>query len=147
MQSKYDLLRQSEHEAQRRSQELAHQLEPFLSPLLIVLDKRLEKRLVRTMVQWCVASIRFSKSKQGLLQGSAFQSDHFLLEEAKKEVERLKAQGKRRRCLLDGRVIEKPASSTLEGLGPVLWSKAKRNDPIALAKDCGAMLRRCGPLG
>ncbi len=60
------------------------------------------------------------------LKWSAWHIDQFLLEEAKKEVERLKAQGKRILCLFDGSVIEKPESSTLQATGPVLSSKAKR---------------------
>ena len=60
------------------------------------------------------------------LTWSALHIDRFLLEEAHKEVERLKAEGKRIRCLFAGRVIEKPESRTLEATGPVLSSKAKR---------------------
>jgi Transposase DDE domain len=52
--------------------------------------------------------------------------DHYLLEEADKEVKRLKEQGKRLLCIWDGSVLEKPESSTLEGLCPVVSSKAKR---------------------
>jgi hypothetical protein len=40
------------------------------------------------------------------------QIDHFLLEEAKKEVERLKSLGKRILVLMDGSVIEKSESMT-----------------------------------
>lgn len=160
MQSKYGILQQRDQEEETLSQELAQMLETFLSPLLLVLDRLLDKRLIRTLVQCCVAIIRFRNNKQGLLlselgsyldghQGlskratagtkrvsnllrslkwSALQIDHFLLNEADKEVERLKAQGKRILCLFDGSVIEKPESSTLEGLGPVLSSKAKRTN-------------------
>jgi hypothetical protein len=60
------------------------------------------------------------------LKWSALHIDRFLLEEAGKEVERLKEQGKRILCLFDGSVIEKPESSKLEATGPVLSSKAKR---------------------
>jgi Transposase DDE domain len=52
--------------------------------------------------------------------------DQFLLNEADKEVKRLKAQGKRALCLWDGSVLEKPESRALEGLCPVTSSKAKR---------------------
>jgi hypothetical protein len=52
--------------------------------------------------------------------------DHYLLQEADKEVKRLKEQGKRILCIWDGSVIEKPESSTIEGLCPVVSSKAKR---------------------
>ena len=58
-------------------------------------------------VKWTVASI-----------------DQFLLNEADKEVKRLKAQGKRALCLWDGSVLEKPESRALEGLCPVTSSKA-----------------------
>ena len=64
--------------------------------------------LIRS-VKWTVASI-----------------DQFLLNEADKEVKRLKAQGKRVLCLWDGSVLEKPESRALEGLCPVTSSKAKR---------------------
>src|SRR5947209_18669953 len=60
------------------------------------------------------------------LKWSVLHIDRFLLEEANKEVERLKAEGKRILCLFDGSVIEKPESRTLEATGPVLSSKAKR---------------------
>ena len=52
--------------------------------------------------------------------------DQFLLDEADKEVRKLKEQGKRLLCLWDGSVLEKPESSTVEGLCPVISSKAKR---------------------
>ena len=39
---------------------------------------------------------------------------------------KLKEQGKRLLCLWDGSVLEKPESSTVEGLCPVISSKAKR---------------------
>lgn len=54
------------------------------------------------------------------------QIDEYLLNEAEKEVEKLKEQGKRILCLWDGSVVEKPESSQLEGLCPVISSKAKR---------------------
>lgn len=66
MQSKYDILRQVDQEAVGAAQELAQMLETFLSPLLLALDKVLDKRLVRTLVQCCVAIIRFRNHKQGL---------------------------------------------------------------------------------
>jgi hypothetical protein len=48
------------------------------------------------------------------------------VEEAGKEVKRLRDLGKMVLCIWDGSVIEKPESSTLEGLCPVVSSKAKR---------------------
>src|SRR5712691_853179 len=145
MQSKYDILQANEQEPQKVSQEIVQELELFLLPLLTVLDTFLDKRLVRTLVQCCVAIIRFRNHKQGLLlselgsylggyeglsktatagtkrlgkllrslKWSAWHIDRFLLEEASKEVERLKGQGKRILCLFDGSVIEKPESSKL----------------------------------
>jgi len=59
MRSKYDILFQDEQESDTLSQELASLLESFLSPLLLILDRLLDKRLVRTLVQCCVAIIRF----------------------------------------------------------------------------------------
>jgi len=160
MQTKYDILPEKEQDAQKTSQEITQVLEEFLSPLLIVLDALLDKRLVRTLVQCCVAIIRFRNTKQGLLlselgsymdgyrglsktatagtkrlsnllrslKWSVLQIDQYLRNEANKEVERLKAQGKRILCIWDGSVLEKAESRTLEGLAPVLSSKAKRTN-------------------
>jgi hypothetical protein len=52
--------------------------------------------------------------------------DRSVLEKADEEVTRLKEQGKRILWVWDGRVVEKAASEKLEGLCPVLSSKAKR---------------------
>src|SRR5712692_8679035 len=122
MQSKYDILHDHEQEPQQVSQELAQMLETFLSPLLLVLDTFLDKRLVRTLVQCCVAILRFRNNKQGLLLSElgsymdgysglsvnapagtkrvgnlirsikwrVFHIDHYLLQEADKEVQKLK---------------------------------------------------------
>lgn len=160
MQSKYDILHENEQESESASQEIAALLETFLSPLLLVLDRLLDKRLVRTLVQCCVAIIRFRNNKHGLLlselgsymdgyrglstrapagtkrisnllrslKWSVLQIDQYLLTEANKEVEKLKSQGKRILCIWDGSVLEKPESSTLEGIAPVLSSKAKRTN-------------------
>ena len=49
------------------------------------------------------------------LKWSVLQIDQYLLTEANKEVERLKAQGKRILCIWDGSVLEKAESRTLEG--------------------------------
>ena len=48
------------------------------------------------------------------------------MDQADREVERLKSRGKRVWCVWDGSVIEKPESEKLEGLSPVVSSKAKR---------------------
>lgn len=158
MQPKYDILQENEQDPQKTAQEIAEMLETYLSPLLLVLDQVLDKRLVRTLVQCCVAIIRFRNTKQGLLlselgsymdgyrgvsvkapagtkrvgnlirsiKWSVLHIDRYLLEEAGKEVTHLKEQGKRIVCIWDGSVIEKPESSQLEGLCPVVSSKAKR---------------------
>jgi hypothetical protein len=158
MQSKYDILQENEQDPQKTAQEMAQLLETYLSPLLLVLDTLIDKRLVRTLVQCCVAIIRFRNNKQGLLlselgsyldgfpglsatatagtkrisnllrslKWSILQIDRYLLEEAEKEVNKLKEQGKRILCIWDGSVIEKPESSKIEGLCPVVSSKAKR---------------------
>ena len=52
--------------------------------------------------------------------------DKYLVEQADKEIEKLKAMGKRVLCVWDGNVIEKPESEKLEGLCAVISSKAKR---------------------
>jgi Transposase DDE domain len=158
MQLKYDILSEKEQASAAVAQETAQLLEQFLLPLMIVLDRLLDKRLVRTLVQCCVAIMRFRNSKQGLLlselgsfmdglpgagptatagtkrlgnlirslKWSVVQIDQFLLSEAEKEVKRLRAEGKRILCIWDGSVLEKPESSKIEGLCPVVSSKAKR---------------------
>jgi len=67
MRTKSDLLQENEQDRQKASQEIAQELELFLVPLLTVLDTRVDKRRVRTVVQCCVAIIRFRNTKQGLL--------------------------------------------------------------------------------
>ena len=67
MQPKYAILHAPDQEEISTSQEFAQLLETFLAPLLLVLDQVLDKRLVRTLVQCCVAIIRFRNQKQGLL--------------------------------------------------------------------------------
>jgi hypothetical protein len=160
MQCKYDLLQENEQDPQKASQEIAQDLEVFLFPLVSELDTLLDKRLVRTLVQCCVAIIRFRTTKQGLLLSElgsdrdgyyglsrsaaagtksisnlmrslkcrAFHMDRYVLEEADKEVKRLQDLGKRILCIWDGSVVEKPESSTAEGLCPVLSSTAKRRN-------------------
>jgi Transposase DDE domain len=62
------------------------------------------------------------------LKWSIADVDRYLLEEADKEVQRLKSQGKRIICPFDDSVLEKPESEKGEGLCPVLSSKAKRRN-------------------
>jgi hypothetical protein len=158
MPSKYDTLPENEQEAERASHDLTQLLGVFLSPLLLVLDTLLDKRLVRTLVQVCVAILRFRNQKQGLLLSELgsylptypgqsttatagtkrignllrsikwriLQIDQFLMDEADKQVKVLTEQGKRILCLWDESVLEKPESEKLEGLCPVVSSKAKR---------------------
>src|SRR3984893_19350410 len=155
--AKYATLMQTDQEDIELSQELARLRESFLGPLLVVLDQYLDKRLVRTLVQCCVAIIRFRNTQRGLLlsklgsymdgyhglsktatagtkrvgklirslKWNVLQIDQFLLDEANKEVERLHGLGKRILCIMDGSVIEKQESTSLEAIGPVLSSKAK----------------------
>ncbi|MGH2478621.1 MAG: transposase [Ktedonobacteraceae bacterium] len=52
--------------------------------------------------------------------------DRYLLGKADEEVQKLKGKGERILCLWDGSVVEKAESEKLEGLCPVLSSKAKR---------------------
>ncbi|TMB91805.1 MAG: hypothetical protein E6J44_01050, partial [Chloroflexi bacterium] len=158
MPPKYAILMQPDQDELKLSQELAQLLESFLGPLLVVLDKYLDKRLVRTLVQCCVAIIRFRNNQRGLLlselgsymegyhglsktatagtkrvgklirslKWNVFHIDQFLLDEAAKEVERLHGLGQRILCIMDGSVIEKAESTSLEAIGAVLSSKAKR---------------------
>jgi hypothetical protein len=60
------------------------------------------------------------------LKWSILQIDDYLLKEAEKEVKRLKERGKQILCPWDDSIIEKPESRVLEGLCPVVLSKAKR---------------------
>lgn len=60
------------------------------------------------------------------LKWSILHIDRYLVDEADKEVKTLKAQGARILCIWDGSVLEKPESNKIEGLCPVVSSKAKR---------------------
>jgi hypothetical protein len=62
------------------------------------------------------------------LKWSVLDIDRYLLEEADKEVQHLKNLGKRILCPFDDSELEKPESEKLEGLCPVLSSKAKRRN-------------------
>jgi hypothetical protein len=140
--------------SQELSQLLENYLTPLLLVLDRLLDKRLVRTFVQCCV--AILRFRNSKqglllSELGsYLQGyqgqseaapagtkrlsnllrslkwSVFSIDQYLLNEADKEVERLKEQSKRILCIWDGSVLEKPESQKLEGIGPVLSSKAKR---------------------
>ena len=55
--------------------------------------------------------------------------ERYLLSKADEEVNKLKEQGQRIVCLWDGSVLEKAEREKLEGLCPVLSSKAKRRKP------------------
>lgn len=140
--------------SQELAQELETFLAPFLIVLDSVLDKRLVRTLVQCCV--AIIRFRNSKQGlllselgsymdgyQGLsanapagtkrlsnlirsLKWRVWHIDQYLLEEADKEVQRLKGLGKRILCIWDGSVLEKPESRTAEGLCPVISSKAKR---------------------
>ena len=147
---------ESETLSQELAQLLETFLSPFLLVLDRLLDKRLVRTLVQCCV--AIIRFRntqqglllselgsYMEGYSGLsprapagtkrlgnllrsLKWSVVQIDEYLLSEANKEVQQLKAQGKRILCLWDGSVLEKPESTTLEGLAPVLSSKAKRRN-------------------
>jgi hypothetical protein len=62
------------------------------------------------------------------LKWSVLDIDRYLLDEADKEVQRLKSLGKRVLCPFDDSVLEKSESEKLEGLCPVISAKAKRRN-------------------
>ena len=127
---------------------------PFLLLLDMVLDKRLVRTFLQCMV--AIICLRNNPQALWLSElGSYLQGydgdspsapagtkrvgkllrsikwtigliDRYLLEKADEEVKKLKEQGKRILCLWDGSVVEKAESEKLEGLCPVLSSKAKR---------------------
>src|ERR1700738_1472246 len=144
----------SQKASQELAQELEVFLLPLLHLLDTVLDKRLVRTFVQCCV--AILRFRNTKQGlllselgsymdgyQGLsvsaaagtkrignllrsIKWSIFHIDQYLVEEADKEVKRLKDLGKRVLCIWDGSVIEKPESSTGEGLCPAVSSKAKR---------------------
>ena len=129
-------------------------LMPFLLVLDEVLDKRLVRTLLQCLVAiirlrnnpqalWLSelgsyldgydgysASAAAGTKRVGKLLRSVKWTvgliDRSLLEKADEEVKKLKEQGNRILCLWDGSVVEKAESEKLEGLCPVLSSKAKR---------------------
>jgi hypothetical protein len=145
---------EAQHVSQELAQLLESYLSPLLLLLDRLLDKRLVRTFVQGCV--AILRFRNSKqglllSELGSymdgyegqarsatagtkrignlirsLKWSFVQIDQYLLEEADKEVKKLKKAGKRILCLWDGSVLEKPESSKLEGLCPVVSSKAKR---------------------
>lgn len=140
--------------SQQIAHELELFLAPLLLMLDELLDKRLVRTCVQSMVailrfrnpkQGLVLSElgSYMDSFDGLSEtatagtkrlGNFIRSckwgkhliEHYLLEQANREVERLSSLGKRVLCVWDGSVIEKPESEKLEGLSPVVSSKAKR---------------------
>lgn len=133
---------------------LEHFLQPFLQELDAVLDKRLVRTMLQCLVAiirlranpqalWLSelgsylhgydaetpSAAAGTKRVGNLLRSVKWQVgliDDFLLSKADNEVQRLKAQGQRILCLWDGSVLEKAESEKLEGLCPVLSSKARR---------------------
>ncbi len=129
-------------------------LTPFLLVLDEVLDKRLVRTLLQCVVAiirmrnnpqalWLSELGSYLQGYDGYSQsapagtkrvGKLLRSvkwtvgliDRYLLEKADEEVQKLKEQGKRILCVWDGSVLEKAESEKLEGLCPVLSSKAKR---------------------
>lgn len=128
--------------------------EQFLAPLLEQLDVHLDKRLVRTFFDLFVSILRFRNRAFGLIlselgayvlsprQACAGTKrisnllrskkwthqvvESFLLDQARKGAEALRAQGQRVLLLWDDSVLEKPESWFSEGLCSVSSSKAKR---------------------
>jgi hypothetical protein len=129
-------------------------LMPFLHLLDEVLDKRLVRTFVQCLVAiirlrnnpqalWLSELGSYLQGYDGYASSAAAGTkrvgkllrsvkwtvgliDRYLLEKAGEEVQKLKEQGKRILCIWDGSVLEKAESEKLEGLCPVLSSKAKR---------------------
>jgi len=140
--------------SQEITQLLEEFLLPLLLVLDALLDKRLVRTLVQccvTIIRFrntkqglqlselgssmdgyqgvAVKATAGTKRRSNLLRSikwSVLQIDRYLLEEADKAVNKLKEQGRRIFCIGDGSVLEKPESSKIEGLCPVVSSKAKR---------------------
>lgn len=145
---------ESQHVSQHMTKVLEEFLNPLLLDLDRFLDKRLVRTFLQCIV--AIIRFRNSKQGlllselgayltgyQGFsenaaagtkrisnlirsLKWSIFHIDRYLLKEADREVVRLKEEKKRILCIWDGSVIEKPESSKIEGLAPVVSSKAKR---------------------
>jgi len=142
--------------SQEVAQKLEEFLLPFVIALDKILDKRLVRTLVcccvailrfRNSMQGLLLSElgSYLDGYQGVsvsaaagtkrisnllhsLKWSILQIDQFLLDEADTKVKSLKADGKRILAPWDTSVIEKPESEKLEGLSPVVSSKAKRRN-------------------
>jgi len=127
---------------------------PFLLELDEVLDKRLVRTLLQCLVAiirmrnnpqalWLSELGSYLQGYDGYASSAAAGTkrvgkllrsvkwtvgllDRYLLSKADEEVKKLQEQGKRILCLWDGSVVEKAESEKLEGLCPVLSSKAKR---------------------
>src|ERR1700730_639539 len=140
--------------SQEMAQLLENFLSPLLVVLDTFLDKRLVRTFVQCCVAilrfrntkqglWLSELGSYMDGYRGLsvnapagtkrvgnllrsLKWSLFHIDQYLLDEADREVKKLREQGKRVFCIWDGSVIEKPESSKIEGLCPVLSSKEKR---------------------
>lgn len=160
---------ETEQASQELAQMLEEFLSPLLIVLDRLLDKRLVRTLVQCCV--AMIRFRNNKQGlllselgsymdgyRGLserapagtkrvsnllrsLKWSVLQIDQYLLNEANKEVEKLKEQGKKILCIWDGSVLEKPESRTLEGIAPVLSSKAKRTN-----RESGGLLFNAPPI-
>jgi DDE family transposase len=140
--------------SQYLTQELETFFAPFLLMLVNVLDKRLVRTCLESLVALMrfrnnkqglllselgsymdmylghaktatAGTKRLGKFIRSKKWGSSLIDTH-ILEQAEQEVEKLQKLKKRVLCLWDGSVIEKPESTKLEGLCPVISSKAKR---------------------
>jgi hypothetical protein len=76
----------------------------------------------------------------GSLNWNAGPSDQGLLAEAAQEVERLKGLGKRSVAMMEGRVMEKPASPSPAAMGPTSASQSETAHSLTprLALQCAA---------
>jgi hypothetical protein len=128
----------------------------FLRPLLRDLDERLDVRLVRTLADSVVAIVRHRNRALALLLSElgsviagpkhapagtkrianlihsdgwrAEEIEDYLLREGSRvvEAEAARVDEGRALCILDGSVLEKPESASLEGLSPVRSARARR---------------------
>lgn len=128
----------------------------FLRPLLVQLDRQLDLRLVRTMANTVIAVVRHRNRPVALLLSElgAYLADPEHAPAGTKRLANLLGSGRwraeavedyllacgtarvqeearrvkegRALCILDGSVVEKPESSQIEGLSPVVSSKARR---------------------
>jgi hypothetical protein len=148
--------RSEERESEALAMQVEERCFGFLRPLLRELDQQLDLRLVRTLANTVTALIRHrnqslalllselgayltspqhapagTKRLSNLLHSKRWRAQviaDYLLKQGHSQVE-AEAQrvGEGRAlCILDGSVLEQPESSQVEGLSPVISSKARR---------------------